>query len=290
MQGNCRTPSNFPLSAPHPPCGSAVGTSNQYGAVPPAASTGAAQGVPAASVPIFPFSYPVNKDTEKLSRAAESKLENVPRETSEYVQVMLHLGAMDVVSVRKLRNEDVDMAFAIAVSGVVGKKTLLKVLHGTNVESINSIVQEGFKVGGEEVKVRNGTAVGKGIYLTKDPRMASGYARCNYLLLCELCGEDKCITNGTVYVQPDKGLVRPLYVVEFRHPIVQPVNPGFPGMTNPFANASAQPTAPSHANASAQPTTPSNANVGAQSTAPSNVNPIAQPFGPSPTYGGSHQQ
>jgi len=260
MQGNCRTPSNFPLSAPHPPCGSAVGTSNQYGAVPPAASTGAAQGVPAASVPIFPFSYPVNKDTEKLSRAAESKLENVPRETSEYVQVMLHLGAMDVVSVRKLRNEDVDMAFAIAVSGVVGKKTLLKVLHGTNVESINSIVQEGFKVGGEEVKVRNGTAVGKGIYLTKDPRMASGYARCNYLLLCELCGEDKCITNGTVYV------------------------------TNPFANASAQPTAPSHANASAQPTTPSNANVGAQSTAPSNVNPIAQPFGPSPTYGGSHQQ
>lgn len=161
----------------------------------------------------------------KLSRAAEARLESVPRESMEYVQVMLHIGAMDVVSVRKLRNEDVDMAFAVAVSGVPGEHRLVKVLHGTNVDAIDAIVREGFKVGGEEVEMRHGKAHGKGVYLTNAAELAVSYSQnynCKHLMLCELCVDKKCIRAcGSVYVQPDKALVRPLYVVEFDIPKFQ---------------------------------------------------------------------
>lgn len=66
----------------------------------------------------------------KLSRAPEAKVERVAKESVEYVQVMPDIGSMDVVSVRKLRNEEVDIAFAVAVSGVAGAHRLVKVLYG----------------------------------------------------------------------------------------------------------------------------------------------------------------
>jgi len=157
----------------------------------------------------------INK-LEKLTQAAEAKLETVPRMSSDYVEVMMHLGKMDVLSVKKLRNEEVVMAFVIAVSGVPGEPKIVKVLHGTNVDAIDAIVREGFKVGGEEVEVRNGSALGKGVYLTTTPETAVQYSlqcKCNYLLLCELCVDKNCNTKSTgIYVQPDKALVRPLYV------------------------------------------------------------------------------
>lgn len=83
-------------------------------------------------------------------------------------------------------------------------------------------MREGFKVGGEEVEARNGSTEGKGVYLTTSVKTAVGYSRimhCKYLMLCELCVDDKCIVdkkNAEIYVQPDKALVRPLYVVEFK--------------------------------------------------------------------------
>lgn len=43
-----------------------------------------------------------------------------------------------------------------------------------------------------------------------------------YLILCNLCVDIKCIVvSDKIYVQPDKALVRPLYLVKFDQPKVK---------------------------------------------------------------------
>lgn len=168
----------------------------------------------------------------ELSSAAKAKLEKVERISGEYVSVMMLLGNMDVLSVYKVRNEEVDLQFVIAVSGAE-QMEMVKVLHGTTTESVDLIVQQGFKVGGVDVPVRHGTALGKGVYLTTSSQLATSYSnnhQCKYVILSELCVTPDTKLNShlrgrrkrqpaknDVYVQPDKTLVRPLYVAEFRY-------------------------------------------------------------------------
>lgn len=170
-----------------------------------------------------------------MSAAAFAKLEKVERMTTEFVQVMLLLGSVDVVAVYKVWNEELDMQYAIAVSGAK-QMCSQKMLHGTATASVDSIVREGFKVGGVDVPVRHGSALGKGIYLTSTASVAINYSSMlgsKYIVLSETCVTPDCPRTPNLsyergkkavmsapefctVVQPDKALVRPLYVVEFR--------------------------------------------------------------------------
>lgn len=202
----------------------------------------------------------------ELSNEAKSKLERVPRNSTQYIDVMLHLGNLDVLSVYKIANEHLDMQYAVAVSAV-NHLDAVRVLHGTSTQSIDAIIRHGFKVGGQGVPVRNGTVHGAGVYLTTDPKLAASYARrfnCKYLLMSQLCRTYQCVTKGEasthnslpvventtkrhrVYVQPEKDLVRPLYVVEFGEQsrpstISQPIPKQPPLVKPPLVQA-----APSH--------------------------------------------
>lgn len=122
-----------------------------------------------------------------------------------------------------------DMKFSIAVSGVSGvpePRKIIKVLHGTSVAAIDAIVREGFKAGREDARVRHGNANGKIAYLTTTVGIAAGCSlmyNCKYMLRCELCVDPRCIkANYGVFAQPDKALVRPLYIVEFKEPPCPP--------------------------------------------------------------------
>lgn len=147
MQEDVVTDGTAAPTQPHPPRGGGVRATQH--SIPPLRTTQVAGNVPtlttltvkkgaASSVAIAPA---MNK-LKKLSKAAEVKLESVARESVEYVQGMLHIGSMDVASVRILRNEAVDTPFAVAVPGVPGEHKMIKVLHGT---SIDAIMREGFK-------------------------------------------------------------------------------------------------------------------------------------------------
>jgi len=64
--------------------------------------------------------------------------------------------------------------------------------HGTTGHAIDAIVKEGFKIGGQGVPIRNGSANGKGIYSSELPSVAMGYVRSssrgdNRLLFSRLC-------------------------------------------------------------------------------------------------------
>lgn len=83
----------------------------------------------------------INK-LENLIKAPDTNPGSVNKESDEYMQVMHHIGSMDVI--RKVRNG----------GDGVSEHQLLKVMHGTNAQAINCIVQEGFKVGDEEVEMR----------------------------------------------------------------------------------------------------------------------------------------
>lgn len=174
------------------------------------------------------------KPLTELSDAAFARLEQVARPTVDYVQVMLLLGTTNVENVYEVRNEALDMQYAVAVSGA-DKLCSQRMLHGTSTESVDAIVREGFKVGGVEVNMRHGAGNGKGIYLTAEAGVAVGYSKrqsSKYLVLSETCVTPGCfmeagkreqygnpVASEPLYrtvVQPDKTLVRPLYVVEFR--------------------------------------------------------------------------
>lgn len=203
-----------------------------------------------------------------LSPAAFAHLEKVARATSEYVEVMLYLGSFDVEAVYEVRNETLDMQYAIAVSGANGICSQ-RMLHGTSVRSVDAIVREGFKVGGVEVMQKHGAANGRGIYLTAEPRVAARYSNreCSqYIILSETVVTPECFKRGegksggvggfggpvktepvagaattgaredptkpaySIVVQPHKALVKPLYVVEFKYDAVQRHRQQFAGV------------------------------------------------------------
>uniref|UniRef100_A0A6S8EHV3 PARP catalytic domain-containing protein n=1 Tax=Aureoumbra lagunensis TaxID=44058 RepID=A0A6S8EHV3_9STRA len=52
------------------------------------------------------------------------------------------------------------------------------VFYGTfSDENIKRIMSEGFKVGGSQVKIKNGSAYGRGVYTATGPRAPQGYGK-----------------------------------------------------------------------------------------------------------------
>ena len=51
------------------------------------------------------------------------------------------------------------------------------VFHGTSPQSVDAIVSEGFKVGGVQTAVVNGTVYGAGVYTATGPSTPIGYSR-----------------------------------------------------------------------------------------------------------------
>jgi len=57
------------------------------------------------------------------------------------------------------------------------------VFHGTDMKAIEKIIEEGFKIGGEGVEVRNGAAYGKGVYTAVDPIITVPYSKGGRMML-----------------------------------------------------------------------------------------------------------
>ena len=51
------------------------------------------------------------------------------------------------------------------------------VFHGTREDNIDSILSDGFKIGGIDTKVANGNVFGVGIYTAVDPGLSACYAK-----------------------------------------------------------------------------------------------------------------
>lgn len=217
--------------------------------IPPTPST------PADALVLHPELPPLTDFTT----AAFAHLDKVERPTSEYVQVMQYLDSLVVESVYEVRNETLDMQYGIVISGsnIICSQ---KMLHGTSVASIDAIVREGFKVGGVEVTQKHGARNGRGIYMTAHAYTAANYShrqKSQYIVLAETVVTPACFTlggrptgfggrplvamdsvegaaNAAMWeyykvVQPDKTLMRPLYVVKFKDEAVQGQRQRFSG-------------------------------------------------------------
>lgn len=60
------------------------------------------------------------------------------------------------------------------------------VYHGTDSAAVNLIVKKGFKVGGKEVRSKNGAKCGQGIYTSPRPDMAISYGNLSASRSCKI--------------------------------------------------------------------------------------------------------
>eukprot|EP00045_Choanoeca_perplexa_P003882 m.34142 g.34142 ORF g.34142 m.34142 type:complete len:252 (+) comp12276_c0_seq3:481-1236(+) len=109
------------------------------------------------------------------------------------------------------------------------------VFHGTSQDAVVNIMQQGFKVGGADVRVKNGTSYGKGIYTATGgdtPMQYSQGAGAGCVLLCKALVGRKCGSHeqegGDSWVPQRDWLVfrrasqvLPLYEVVFGHSVLQ---------------------------------------------------------------------
>ena len=63
---------------------------------------------------------------------------------------------------------------------------------------IEKIIEEGFKIGGEGVEVRNGAAYGKGVYTAVDPTISVSYSKGGSMMLLSIALLDD---QGKEYIQ-----------------------------------------------------------------------------------------
>ncbi|GLJ15080.1 hypothetical protein SUGI_0246490 [Cryptomeria japonica] len=95
------------------------------------------------------------------------------------------------------------------------------VFHGTDKSAIEKIVQEGFKIGGKGVSVRNGAVYGTGVYTALDPDISVDYSRGSGMMLLSLAlvGQEGIHYNkggsADVYVLHNPEYLLPRYIVHF---------------------------------------------------------------------------
>lgn len=96
--------------------------------------------------------------------------------------------------------------------------------HGTASSSIESIVQDGFQIGGVDVPIAIGQALGKGVYSSESPAFAMRYIRDGHstLLFARVCpSEDTVVqydaTTGSIHqlVCKHRQQIIPIYLVHF---------------------------------------------------------------------------
>ena len=95
------------------------------------------------------------------------------------------------------------------------------VFHGTEKDAIEKIIEEGYKIGGEGVAVRNGRVFGSGVYTAVDPNVSIPYSNGGSMMLLSsaLVGEPgKDYSNGAsadVLVLKKAEYLLPKYIVHF---------------------------------------------------------------------------
>lgn len=94
--------------------------------------------------------------------------------------------------------------------------------HGTDIKNFPSIYQKGLLVPGSDtgIKVVNGSAFGKGIYLATSPSVSLGYVRpydANEMIVCAACIGSSFVTTdtGSVLVITKSSHVLPMFVVKY---------------------------------------------------------------------------
>ncbi|MCO5567021.1 hypothetical protein L7F22_020704 [Adiantum nelumboides] len=99
----------------------------------------------------------------------------------------------------------------------------LLVFHGTTKESIDKIVREGFKVGGEKgVPIRCGAAYGHGVYTAASPEISIPYSQSSKMMLLSiaLCGKlnvDYTLGGSEdIFVVKQGDQLLPRYIVHFQ--------------------------------------------------------------------------
>eukprot|EP01018_Ginkgo_biloba_P039120 Gb_11774 [translate_table: standard] len=101
------------------------------------------------------------------------------------------------------------------------KMQQMLVFHGTDQNAIEKIVQEGFKIGGQGVSVRNGSAFGAGVYTALDPDTSVDYSRGSGMMLLSfaLVGQEGIDFNKgrtpDVIVLPRADILLPSYSSTF---------------------------------------------------------------------------
>lgn len=109
----------------------------------------------------------------------------------------------------------------LRMSGAVLREGLM--FHGTARDTIDKILREGFKIGGQGVPVATGTALGTGVYVSEDPQFAMRYIRDSHtqLLFARVLITDDCTIrkeSGVIQQLVVKNIdqLLPCYVVHFR--------------------------------------------------------------------------
>lgn len=94
-----------------------------------------------------------------------------------------------VVMVELIINKTLQKQFEKAKEEFEQKKinfTERLVFHGTDMKAIEKIIEEGFKIGGEGVEVRNGAVYGKGVYTAVDPIISVPYSKGGKMMLLSI--------------------------------------------------------------------------------------------------------
>ncbi|GLJ13963.1 hypothetical protein SUGI_0223310 [Cryptomeria japonica] len=152
-------------------------------------------------------------DSECHFRLAESQFFRMSKR-SEYkvVKVELILNIALTKSYEKAKQKFIE-----------AKKPLeeMLVFHGTDRNAIEKIVEEGFKIGGDGIPVRNGRAYGSGVYTASDASISIPYAKGLNMLLLSLAligkeGSDyKTGGSQNIFVLDKTEYLLPKYIVHF---------------------------------------------------------------------------
>ncbi len=165
-------------------------------------------------------------------------LQLIASKSQEYADICRSCPQYLVEAVYAVRNKMIEQRYEDAVAKTLDKDTFKAfhlVWHGTAAD--DDIIRTGFGVGGVDVKRKHGSAMGVGVYVTTEPALAASYSMRSTknapeffrILRCELCETtDIPEAGGSVFVQPNKHLVRPIYVVHLRHRNLDPRNFGHP--------------------------------------------------------------
>ncbi|KAH9314167.1 hypothetical protein KI387_022794, partial [Taxus chinensis] len=117
-------------------------------------------------------------DSECHFRLAESQFFRMSKRTEhKVVKVELILNIALTKSYEKAKQKFIEDSKPVEE---------MLVFHGTDRNAIEKIVEEGFRIGGEGIPVRNGRAYGSGVYTASDPSISIPYAKGLNMLLLSL--------------------------------------------------------------------------------------------------------
>lgn len=158
-------------------------------------------------------------------------LQLVGSKTAEYLEVSRICLEYQVEAVYAVQNEMIEQRYTDAVAVTLEKGTF-KAFHTVwhIVHTDDEIIGTGFTFDRIDMEQKHGAAFGVGLYVTTSQEIAATYSIKNNrnevfrMVLCELCETADTIgkSGGTAFVQPNKRLVRPRYVVHFRNPRFHP--------------------------------------------------------------------